>query len=230
MSSCQGTIDWQALVAAHPEIRFTYIKCGSGNDKNPNGTWSKDPFFTANVAGARAAGLFVGLYNVVYPLTPDAAHPGRAPEEQAQIHFDLSGGLGAGDGMLPPAMDLEWPVPGTPEWAKYGCTPASVRAWALAYLQAAEALWGVLPVLYNGFPIYWKQIEGASEPGFARYPLWNVEYSAAAHPPGPWTDYTFWQTTGGGASYAGIPDKVDTDEFNGDEDALRAFVAGNLPT
>jgi lysozyme len=225
VSSIQGTVDWNAV--AQSGVRFVFRKCGNGN--NP-----PDAGFAAYVAGARAAGLVLGAYHVGFPLPPDPAHPGRAAADQAKAHFDACQGLGSSPGELPPALDLEWPVPGSDEWKKYGCSPEQVRTWALAYLEAAEKLWGRLPLLYDGFPDYWQGIGGASEPAFARYPLWAVYYpeqykgrtppdGASPVIPGPWTTWTLWQHCGGGLHLPGGK-PVDSDVFNGDEAAFARLL------
>ncbi|HEY2515691.1 MAG TPA: glycoside hydrolase family 25 protein [Polyangiaceae bacterium] len=226
VSSIQGKIDWPKVAASG--VRFVMRKCGNGNN-------APDPGFADDVAGARAAGLAVGAYHVGFPLPSAPEHPGRDAADQAKAHFAACKGLGSQAGELPPALDLEWPVPGTPEWAKYGCTPDQVRAWAIAYLEAAETLWGRLPIVYDGFPIYWQQIGGASEPRFGRYPLWVVNYpeqykgaippDGASPPiPGPWSAWTLWQHSGGGQR---LPSgaAVDGNVFCGDEEAFAGLLA-----
>lgn len=224
VSSIQGKIDWAAVSASG--VRFVMRKCGNGNN-------APDAGFATDIAGARAAGLAVGAYHVGFPLPTDPAHPGRAAADQAKAHFEASAGVGSAPGDLPPALDLEWPVPGSADWKKYGCSAPQVRAWALAYLEAAEQLWGRLPLLYDGFPDYWAGIDGGAEPGFARYPLWVVNYpeqykgrtppdgASPAIPP-PWTAWTLWQHCGGGFHLpGGVP--VDSDVFCGDEAAFAAL-------
>lgn len=214
VSSCQGTIDWAAVAASG--VRFAYIKCGNGNN-------SADPYFRANVLGARAAGIVVGTYHVGFPLPDDPAHPKRDAVSQAQMHFKASGMLGRAAGDLPPALDLEWPVPGSREWNQYGCSPAQVRAWALAYLVECERLHGRTPVLYDGFPVYWAAIGGDKEPAFARYPLWRVDYRNPPVTPGPWSSWTLWQKSGGGGKLPnGAP--VDEDVFAWDDAQWQAFI------
>lgn len=232
VSSVQGKIDWARVAASG--VQFVMRKCGNGNNAADSG-------FAADMTDARAAGLVVGAYHVGFPLPADSAHPGRDPADQAKRHFDACAGLGSRPGELPPALDLEWPVPGTPEWTRYGCTAPQVRAWALAYLAEAEKLWGRLPLLYDGFPDYWRDIGGWTEPAFARYPLWVVQYPSAyktaipidgAPPdlPQPWTDWALWQHSGGGLRLTnGVP--VDGNVFNGDSDGFRAWIglAPNAP-
>src|SRR5689334_14530013 len=114
VSSIQGPlIDWIAV--AKSGVRFAMIRCGYGNN-------SADRLFAQSAAKASAAGLKVGAYHVGFPLPEDPAHPGRSGKDQARKHFEASGGWGSRDGELPPALDLEWPAPGTPEWLQYGCS------------------------------------------------------------------------------------------------------------
>ncbi|HEY2509498.1 MAG TPA: glycoside hydrolase family 25 protein [Polyangiaceae bacterium] len=227
VSSIQKTgIDWAAL--ARQGVRFLYAKAGDGND-------APDASFAEHAKRAHDAGIVVGAYHVGFPLPPDPTEPGREPEAQARMHHEQCGALGSGGGELPPALDLEWPVPGSAKWHAYKLTAAGVRAWALAYLEEAERLYGCLPVLYDGFPDYWLGIDGASVPSFARYPLWVVDYPVAlthAYPvdtsllvvPQPWKRATFWQCNGGGSRLpSGEP--VDSDVFLGDEAAFTAFCA-----
>jgi GH25 family lysozyme M1 (1,4-beta-N-acetylmuramidase) len=217
VSSVQGDVDWQAV--ASQGVRFAYVKCGNGND-GVDGGWLD------NVQRARAAGLYVGVYHVGFPLPDDPAHPGRNPVDQARAHYAASGGIGARAGDLPCALDLEWPVPGTPEWTKYGCSAEQVREWALAYLAESSAMHCRPTMVYDGFPIYWDAIGGGSEPRFAQYPLWRVDYRAMPLTPKPWTTWRVWQMKGGGPGCMRLPSgaPVDLDVFDGDEDALRAFA------
>jgi lysozyme len=230
VSSVQPTNFSYAALAAQG-ISFLFAKCGNGNN-------APDPTFWAHVKGAKSAGIITGAYHVGFPLMPDTAHPGREPEAQAQAHYQQSGGMGIAAGDLPPVLDLEWPIPGSVEWKQYGLTAAFVRTWALSYLAEAKKLWGVTPILYDGFPDYINSfgIDAAAEPSFANYPLWLVDYPAAlAHSwavdgalavvPQPWTNWTFWQVNGGGVKLPG-GSPVDADVFNGDIDALKAFATG----
>lgn len=207
-------VDWKRVAASG--VRFAYCRCGYGNE-------SPDGSFAVFAAGAEAAGIAVGAYHVGFPIRI-AQDPGSSPEEQARAHFAASHSQGINPGELPPALDLEWPVPGTPEWGRHGCTPEFVRAWTLAYLAEMRALLGGrLPVLYDGFPNYWTAIGGSSEPLFAEYPLWRVDYRPRPVTPGPWTEFALWQCGGGsGRLPSGAP--VDEDVFRGDEAAWREFL------
>lgn len=223
VSAAQGAhIDWSWVAAQG--IRFVISKAAEGNKSAP------DPMFAPNVAGARAAGLYVGAYLFAYPLPPMASEPVRDPVAQAKHHFDLCGGLGSKDGEIPPSLDMEWPA--VPDWAKWGCTAAQIRQWAIDYLAAAEGLWGVRPIVYT-YPSWAAAVDLGAEPRFARYPLWMASYARPTgwptegdRPPviaKPWTDWTLWQTAGGTAMKLSNGSPVDTDVFAGDEAELRAL-------
>ena len=220
-------IDWPGILLQG--VVGAYHRCGNGNN-------SPDPNFAERTTGAHSAGLMVGAYAVGFPLHPDPGHPGREPEAQAETHYRQCGGLGSGAGELRPMLDLEWPVPGSHEWNSFGLSGAFVRSWTLAYLRHAQSLWGVAPLLYDGFPDYWLGIEGEKEPEFGEFPLWVVDYPAPwQHQspsddqllviPSPWQRWTMWQHCGGGMRLpGGVP--VDGDIFNGDLEALKTFSCG----
>jgi lysozyme len=226
VSCAQGSIIWWSKVVAEG-ISFAIVKAGEGNKPGP------DPMFARNVAGARAAGLLVGAYSFLYPLPPKPGEPLHDPVAQAQYHFAQCSGLGSRDGELGPFVDAEWPAP--QDFDKWGCSPAQIRAWLLAYLVEAERLWGRVPTLYT-YPDWWRAIDGASEPAFARYGLWMASYP---HPdrwpaegetpsvPAPWKVATFWQSSGGTLHVAGMV--VDTDVFLGTLDELKALAAKPSP-
>jgi lysozyme len=216
VSAYQGAVDWPAVAAMG--CRFAIVKCSEGNkgtdpnlqlpafDINTNramGASGQDPRFARNVAEAKSAGLAVGCYHFAYPLPPNPDQPLHDPESQAKFAFDLCGGLGSAVDELPPTLDFEWPDKA--QWMKWGCTPEQLRKWALDYLAAASDFWGCTPWLYT-YPSFWADVEGASEPAFAQYPLCMASYpNKVDWPvdgdkpflPGPWKDWTCWQFTGG---------------------------------
>lgn len=64
---------------------------------------------------------------------------------------------------------------------------------------------------------------------FTNYPLDIASWGSRSPQTPGWSTWTFWQTTSG-ASVPGINGSVDADMFNGDADALGAFVRGNSAT
>ncbi len=193
VSSVQGVVPWDKLT----NVDFAFIKACQGNEINV------DPFMKTNVEQARKAGIKASVYLFAYPLPNDGKHSGRDPRDQARIHRNLTSCLELD---LPPAVDLEWPEP--QDWKKWSCSPAQIRDWSLEYLDEATDIWGCKPIVYT-YPFWWKAVSaaGGMEP-FADYPLWIADYNQYMHatPPAtakpvvpfPWTDWTYWQHTGGG--------------------------------
>jgi lysozyme len=206
VSQVQGAIadvHWQAVAA---DKRFVVLRSGVGND-------ASDTRFAEYVAGARAAGLVVGAYHSGYPLPPDAAHPGRDPEDQAQRHFEACGGLGSSPGDLPPALDLEWPMP--TDWAKWGCSGQQITDWAARYLAKAQALYGRTPLVYT-YPDFAAHAKLA---GLDGYRLWLASYRRAPLAPSPWGSYVMQQVNDGGYR---LPSGAPADEDEVADDATFA--------
>ena len=128
VSAAQGVIGWDSMAASG--VQAVYVETAIGND-------SPNPCRLAQLAGARAAGLKVGVYSFLYPIGLSGA--GRTPEGQAALHMALDpGGLD-----LPPVIDLEWPEPA--QWSRWGCSAQQIVDWVLAYVLAR----GDSPTLYT---------------------------------------------------------------------------------
>lgn len=209
ISSVQGTVDFKAVAATG--VRFCIIKCGNGND-------GVDPDYATNLAGAKAAGLYVGCYHFVYPLPTTPDHPTRSPAAQAMAHFKAS------QGALP-FCDLEWPE--EPDWAKWGCTAASIVEWVTEYLQAYEKLSGQRPIVYT-YPNFAETIKLPAS--FAQtYKLWIASYETTPTIPAPFTDWVVWQNSGGTQKLPnGAP--VDTDYIKDLSLWIPVVVPTPLPT
>jgi GH25 family lysozyme M1 (1,4-beta-N-acetylmuramidase) len=106
-----------------------------------------------------------------------------------------------------------------------------LRQRGLAYCQAVQDLsGGVAPFLYS-YPNYWQELQGASEPRFAAFNLWQASYSVPTQSwpidgqsPNvlrPWTSWAFWQFTDRGKLPGG--GGVDLDVFWGGETDLQAL-------
>ncbi len=206
----QGTIAWPAVAATG--VRFAMVRCADGNN-------SPDHTFRTNIDGARAAGIPVGAYHGIFPLTH------IDPIQQANAHYTASGGLGSSIGELPPGIDLEWPAP--QNWVKWGCTAPQIRAWALAYLAESARLHGCKPMVYV-YPDFAIHLQVANEPAFAEYPLWMADYTPPFDPVAPWKSAVMFQTSGGTALK--LPGGVPVDEdIIADEDTLAALLFRQSP-
>jgi GH25 family lysozyme M1 (1,4-beta-N-acetylmuramidase) len=188
--------DWQAIAAAG--VIGAYVKGYGGND-GPN------RYAEEQIAGARAAGLKVGVYHFAFVLPSDVGKPGRTPTEQVDALWQAVGALGPFD--LPPMLDLEWPPPA--EWPKWLVTSAIAAQWIAAALADMDARFGRQSGIYTA-PGWWQALRGAGQlDAFARRPLWLADWLPAwtqtwplddttvPTPPPPWAggDVTLWQST-----------------------------------
>lgn len=231
-----GRIDWARVAASG--VKFAFVKCSEGNEPMRN-----DSRFAENVAGCKAAGIYVGAYHFSYALTTKTVGDGRSPEEQARRAYGACGGLGMKPGELPPVIDAEWPEVG--DWGKWGVTAASLSGWHRAYCEEATRLWGRKPIIYT-YPFWWRTVNASVDQTWARdYPLWIANYTHSglwsppddAKPiiPNPWDDWVFWQFSAKGSTLQ-VPGiqacPVDRDVFRGDLDALRrlANIEPEAPT
>jgi lysozyme len=223
VSDVQGTINWPKVYSTG--IRFALIKCGNGNTEIDGK--ASDELFDQNVAGARAAGLVVGAYHFVYPLPSGPGLPaGRAPEEQAKLHFVASGGLGTRRGDLPTFIDFEWPDPS--EWAKYKCSQSQIADWAARYATTLDALQGRRCGVYTD-EWWWTSIEGANILEMSGRPFWPAnpvevlpEDGASPWAIGPFAGWSVWQWSQR-SILPGIAGRVDRDCI-ANEAALSALL------
>lgn len=169
-----GTIDWAKVAASG--IRFVYVRATGAVGAN-----GRDSHTARNLAGARAAGLAVGVYHV-WRHTQD-------PVTAADAAFEHGEGTGHYVGDLAPALDCE--LPAAPV-AKPGQNQAALSAkWAAEMLalapvivpgmsRAAEAFerrFGRAPTTYS-YP-FWLLALGAAlrASDLAQLQLWIAQYS-----------------------------------------------------
>jgi len=182
VSYYQGTIDWGAVAGAG--IRFAIVRVSDG-------TGFDDPQFAANWSGARAAGLYRGVYQFFRPR--------QDPVAQADIVVAAVGRLGPGD--LPAVCDVEAPMPGV--------SPAEYARVLRLWVYRVTAGTGRPPIIYTG-RYYWDPYVASS--AFNTLPLWHAQYTGAACPNinDRWSDWAMWQYTSVGR-VAGITGNVDRD-------------------
>lgn len=120
VSRHQNTIDWRA--ARNDGIEFAYIKVTEG-------VGYVDPKVDHHLTGARAAGMFTGLYHFARPDT-NAAHVDAE-------HFARETNLrqSAGPGNLPPCLDLE-------ELKSGSLAGIDLVAWVSEFLATARRITG----------------------------------------------------------------------------------------
>jgi lysozyme len=198
-------INW-AAVAASGET-FTVVKATEA-------TSYTNPYVLADVTGARAAGLFVGVYHF--------AHPEISATAQADYLSREVNGIGGA--MLPPVLDLE---------QTGGLSSTALIAWTSAFLARVTQDTGRVPMIYSG-PYFWSTAMAGSR-AFTRYRLWEAHYTTAAQPQAiaGWPTWTLWQYSNGSfgapAPVPGIPAHVDRDRVAGTKAQLAALVSSSRP-
>ena len=198
-------IDWRAVAASGQA--FTIVKATES-------TTYTNPYAMADVAGARSAGLVVGVYHFANP----------AVSATAQADYFARQVNGFGGTLLPPALDLE--VTG-------GLSPSALITWTSAFLTRLRQDTGRTPMIYTG-PYFWSTAMAGSK-AFVQYPLWEAHWTTAAQPQqvASWPSFTIWQysngTYGSPAPVPGIPALVDRSRFAGTKAQLAALASTSRP-
>jgi lysozyme len=194
VSHFQGRVDWQAVKAAGCSFAFA---------KATEGTNVTDPYFAANWAGMKEAGLLRGAYHFY--------RAGEPAEEQA-AHFLSTVRFEPGD--LPPVLDIE---------VNDGVTGQPLVGGVQLWLDAVEPVAGATPVIYTNAPFWDAHFAGG---GFSQYPLWIAHYTDAPAPaplPEGWAVWTFWQYSQS-LTVGGVSGPADHDYFNGTAADLQALA------
>ena len=184
VSHFQGHVDWDAVKAAGCAFAFAKATEGAG---------VTDPYFAANWAAMKAAGLLRGAYHF---------YRAQQPAEQQAAHFLSTVQFEPGD--LPPVLDIE---------VNDGVTGQSLVGGVQTWLDAVEPVAGVTPIIYTAAS-FWDTHLGDQ---FGAYPLWIAHYTNAPAPsplPVGWTVWTFWQYSQS-LGIGGVNGPADHDYFNG---------------
>ena len=187
VSEHQGSIDWQAVAA--DGIDFCYLRAGWRGSSEGNIT--EDSTFAANFAGAREAGLDIGVYFFSQATTADEA------VEEAEFVLDL---LGGADLAYPIAFDLE--PTGTGEGRADQLNREEQTEVALAFCTRIQEA-GYPVIVYGNQHDYARYDIGK----LMRYGYWYSEYASV---PSSGLDIAIWQYSSSGR-VAGINADVDLD-------------------
>ncbi|HEX6452500.1 MAG TPA: GH25 family lysozyme [Trebonia sp.] len=186
-----AAINWPQVAAAG--YKFAFIKATEGD-------YYTNPYYAADLAQAKAAGLNVAGYHFAVPNVSGGA-------SQADYAVRESGYNGNGH-TLPLALDIEY----NPYGAEcYGLSHARMISWISAFAAEAQHLTGQRPIIYTTAD-WWHTCTGGST-AFGSDPLWVAGYGTASPPmPAGWPNWTFWQFTSQG-SVPGITGHVDVSYF-----------------
>jgi hypothetical protein len=99
----------------------------------------------------------------------------------------------AGNSVSTVFCDLEWPA--VQSWQKWNCTAPQIVEWTITYLEAYESLTGIRQIVYS-YPNFLENIKLPTEFG-QKYKLWIASYTNTPVVPAPFTEWTFWQNSGG---------------------------------
>jgi lysozyme len=175
-------IDWPEVAAAG--YTFAAVKATEG-------IYYANPYYAADTAGARAAGLQVTGYHVAIPNVSG----GAAQADYAVSHL----GRTADGGARPLELDVEYdPYTGTDHTNQcYGLTGPRLVSWIGAFTGEAQRLTGQAPVIFTT-AAWWRACTGDSG-AFSAETLW-VAGDATDGPsyPASWASWSYWQFTSAG--------------------------------
>ena len=188
MSKYQGTIDWAKVRASG--VQFAILRLGYRGYKQTGGL-ALDSTFAANLQGAQAAGIQVGVYFFSQAITPQEA------VEEADFCINA----------LQPYR-ITYPV--VYDWEPYdesvgartnGLDDATLTACSKAFLDRVKAA-GYTPMLYSNPTYFYRHLDMSQLTG---YQLWLANYVSMTS---FYYQYDMWQYSCTG-SVPGIQGAVD---------------------
>jgi GH25 family lysozyme M1 (1,4-beta-N-acetylmuramidase) len=192
-----AAINWADVAGAG--YRFAFVKATEGS-------YYVNPYAEADLAAAKAAGLYAAPYHFAIPNYSGGAL-------QADYALDQSGY--ASDGRtLPVILDIEYDPYVADDHTNtcYGLTRAQMVSWISAFTAEAFRRTGQRPVIYTTAQ-WWDECTGDSA-AFTADPLWIAGYTASGPPmPAAWASWAYWQYTSS-ASVPGIGGGVDASYLN----------------
>jgi GH25 family lysozyme M1 (1,4-beta-N-acetylmuramidase) len=179
---------------------FVYIEATEGLRTNPH--------FNAAHAGAIAAGLFYGSYEVARPK-------GSSGTAQAQYFLSHGGSWNDSGMVLPGAVELDANPTGS---SCYDLSQDAMVSWILDFSDFYHSNTGRYPVIATTAG-WWHKCTGNSDAFAQTSPLLIFRWAASPGTlPGGWSDYTFWDDADAG------PLPGEQVLFNGDAAALATFA------
>lgn len=190
VSKYNKDIDWTRVRTSG--IEFAIIRAGYRGSST--GVLVEDPYFRQNLAGAKAAGVRIGVYFFTQAVNPDEAR------EEAEAVASL---VNASDLSLPVFLDVE--SSGNVNGGRADLLDTATRTEVVrTFCEAAENL-GYNAGVYANKTWMTKKLDMSA---LAPYTKWLAQYRAAG--PTYEGDYSIWQYTSSG-SVDGISGRVDLD-------------------
>lgn len=182
----QGVIDWQAVAA--DGVDFAILQAGYRGYSD--GDLGEDEQFRANFAGARAAGIPIGVYFFSQATTEEEAR------EEARFTLELLQGE-----TLEHPVFFDWERVDAEGVRTEAVTGDMVTAFAEAFCETIEAEGYEAGIYFNQNDVY--TLVDLSK--LLDYPLWMAQYRTV---PDFFYDFSYWQYTDQG-SISGIAAPVD---------------------
>lgn len=195
----QGTVQWDQI---NPDTKIFAIAKATG------GTDFIDPDFQINWNGMKEQGFIRGAYHFFYPQD-DAS-------QQAKNYLANLGTLQKTD--LPPILNVE---------VANGLASEVIVNKVLVWLTEVEKTTQRRPMIYSDLNFAQTYL---TDERLSIYPLWIADYGdSVGSLPLPWStsSWSLWQYSDKG-SVLGIQGPVDLDEFNGNKEALKAFIESTV--
>ncbi len=196
VSHYQGDIDWQIL--QNQGIDFAFIKATEGSS-------SIDEKFFKNWKEASDTSIKIGAYHF---FSFDSKG-----QTQAENYIQTVGSL---NDKLVPVVDVEY----YGNKAKNPPPKENVISELTDMLQFLEQEYGVKPIIYTTYPVYYKYLDEA----FTEYPLWIRD--VYLYPITLKDQWTFWQYSDTAVleGYNGPEKYIDKNVFYGDMAELNEFI------
>lgn len=209
VSYYQGKIDWAKVKA--DGIRFAIIRAGY-RGYGSAGTLVKDPKFDEYLAGAKAAGIKVGVYFYTQAITTAEA------EAEAQFVLNMLGGKTLD---LPIYFDIESVDFDKGRLDSAGLSVAAKTNLCKAFCNKILSS-GYQTGVYANYFWLTNRIDGQALAKL--YPIWLAQYASAASWTGP---MEMWQYTGSG-TVSGISNYTDLNVWYYGQGGLTMTITGSV--
>ena len=187
VSAHQKEINWNLVASSG--VEFVMIRLGF-RGYGEEGTVNLDQYFERNLAGAKAAGLKVGVYFFSQAITVE-----EALEEAVFVLEHLGGAV------LDYPVVYDWEAITTAKARTDGLDTDTLTDCAIAFCDAVSYA-GYTPMIYYNLPVGYARYDLSR---LTSYDVWFAQYAAK---PTMYYDYRIWQYTDSGR-IPGIETKVD---------------------
>lgn len=188
VSAYQGDIDWQAVASSG--VEFAMIRLGF-RGYGQEGTLNLDGKFQQNLAGARAAGIKVGVYFFSQAISVE-----EAVEEASFVLENLAGAA------LDYPVVFDWETISGAKARTDGMDGSLLTDCAIAFCETVRAA-GYTPMVYYGLQLGYLKYDLSR---LTAYDVWYPQYGVEK--PSMYYNYRIWQYSDKG-TVAGIGTKVD---------------------